>query len=353
MDGQIPSDYERSMRKRVLVGCLALCACAAAQPVPSSAPAGSGAVHQVKRVKVAEGVELEVLDFGGQGPALVFLAGLGSTAHVFDELAPEFTAQRHVWALTRRGFGSSSWPEKGYDTATLGTDVLHALDSLGVTQASLVGHSLAGDELTWVGIHHPERVEKLIYLDAALERARLRKLLEGQPSPPEPAINPADLTSRAALSDAIAREVGGRFPAEEIEQGSVFEPTTGHVLRARHSPEAVRQIREGAAELDFSALRVPVLSLYVLYVAPSQEEAFTGFDLMSPGDQEKMRPLLPRVRQILTGTQEVLRKVPGSRVVALERASHYVWLTNHAEVVREMKAFLTLPTPHCGKNKGN
>ncbi|WP_223752782.1 alpha/beta fold hydrolase [Myxococcus sp. RHSTA-1-4] len=129
-------------------------------------------------------MELEVLDHGGHGPALVFLAGMGNTGHVFDELAPRFTTHRHVWALTRRGVGASSWPEQGYDTATLGLDVVHALDALGIEKAALVGHSIAGTELTWVGIHFPQRIERLIYLDAAYARAELKDL--PSPSPPTP-----------------------------------------------------------------------------------------------------------------------------------------------------------------------
>ena len=44
---------------------------------------------------VVNGVRLEYLDWGGNGPPLVFLAGLGSTAHIFNDLAPEFTSRYH------------------------------------------------------------------------------------------------------------------------------------------------------------------------------------------------------------------------------------------------------------------
>lgn len=133
------------MRKRLLC-CLPLFACATTMSVPSSAPAGANALHRVQRVKVAEGVEIELLDFGGQGPALVFLTGRGNTGHVFDDFAPEFTPAYHVYSITRRGYGSSSWPEQGYDTATLSTDVVRVLDSQGIAKAVLVGHSRAGEE---------------------------------------------------------------------------------------------------------------------------------------------------------------------------------------------------------------
>ena len=43
--------------------------------------------HAVRFVDVDNNVKLEVLDWGGSGRPLVLLAGLGSTAHVFDTLA--------------------------------------------------------------------------------------------------------------------------------------------------------------------------------------------------------------------------------------------------------------------------
>ncbi|MEP7238512.1 MAG: alpha/beta hydrolase, partial [Ferruginibacter sp.] len=70
-------------------------------------------------VTVDTGVKLELLDWGGKGEPLLFLAGLGNTAHVFEEYAPQFTDEYHVMALTRRGFGASSQPAGGYDPGTL------------------------------------------------------------------------------------------------------------------------------------------------------------------------------------------------------------------------------------------
>jgi hypothetical protein len=61
--------------------------------------------HTVQFVTVELGVKLEVLDWGGSGCPLVFLAGLGDTAHVFDNFAPKFTGRYHVYGITRRGFG--------------------------------------------------------------------------------------------------------------------------------------------------------------------------------------------------------------------------------------------------------
>jgi pimeloyl-ACP methyl ester carboxylesterase len=120
-------------------------------------------------VTVEPGVQLEVLDWGGTGRPLVFLSGLGDTAHVYDSFAPRFTAKNHVYGITRRGFGASSKPEPtdaNYSADRLGEDVVAVLDALHLDHPVLAGHSIAGEELSWVGTHDPQKVAGLIYLDA-------------------------------------------------------------------------------------------------------------------------------------------------------------------------------------------
>jgi len=49
--------------------------------------------HKVQFVTVEEGVQLEVLDWGGVGRPLIFLAGNGDTAHAFDGLRRSLLAR--------------------------------------------------------------------------------------------------------------------------------------------------------------------------------------------------------------------------------------------------------------------
>src|SRR5271156_3601729 len=117
-------------------------------------------------ITVDKNVNLEVLDWGGSGRPLVLLAGLGNTAHVFDDFAPKLTPGYHVYGITRRGYGSSSAPPSGYSADRRGDDVLAVLDALKINRPVLVGHSIAGDELSSIATRHPERVAGLIYIDA-------------------------------------------------------------------------------------------------------------------------------------------------------------------------------------------
>ena len=74
--------------------------------------------HKIRLVKVAPGVELEVLDWGGKGKAMVLLTGAGDNAHVYDEFAYPVHRLFHVIGITRRGFLPSSQPRNGYDVPT-------------------------------------------------------------------------------------------------------------------------------------------------------------------------------------------------------------------------------------------
>ena len=55
-------------------------------------------------VRVAPGVKLEVLDWGGSGKVMVLLTGSGDNAHVLDYFAFQFTNYFHVIGITRRGW---------------------------------------------------------------------------------------------------------------------------------------------------------------------------------------------------------------------------------------------------------
>jgi non-heme chloroperoxidase len=123
--------------------------------------------HSVQFITVNDNVKLEVLDWGGSGRSLVLLAGRGNTAHVFDKFALKLNASYHVYGITRRGYGASSAPKSGCDAGDcLVDDVLAVIETLQLNRPVLVGHSIAGEELTLVGARRPEKVSGLIYLDA-------------------------------------------------------------------------------------------------------------------------------------------------------------------------------------------
>jgi non-heme chloroperoxidase len=141
---------------------------------------------QIQHITVEEGVKVQVVDWGGSGPPLVFIPGLGNTARsTFDQIAPKLTSTHRVYGITRRGFGSSSRPASGYSADRLGDDVLAVMDALKLDRPVLVGHSMGGAELSLIASRFPNRVAGLVYLEAAYGYA-----YHSPASPPPFAIDP-------------------------------------------------------------------------------------------------------------------------------------------------------------------
>ncbi|MGH7696280.1 MAG: alpha/beta fold hydrolase [Gemmatimonadaceae bacterium] len=158
----------------LIVGAIAACsnqdaksgdsaAIAAAAAWSDAAPHNSGFVN-------ASGVRLHYLDWGGSGPNLILIHGYGDNPHVFDDIASAFTDSFRVVAYARRGHGRSG-KAGPFDTATLTADLRELMDSLRIDRAHLAGWSMGGNEITAMAGRHPERVDRLVYLDAAYDWA--------------------------------------------------------------------------------------------------------------------------------------------------------------------------------------
>ena len=88
----------------------------------------------------ANGVRLQYLDWGGAGPALIFIHGGMDNPHAFDDLAPAFTDRFRVIAYARRAHAQSGG-EGPFDAVTLTEDLRRLMDSLRIEKANLAGWS--------------------------------------------------------------------------------------------------------------------------------------------------------------------------------------------------------------------
>jgi pimeloyl-ACP methyl ester carboxylesterase len=282
------------------------------------------------------GVKLHYLDWGGKGKVLLFLAGLGNSAHIFDDIAPKFTDRFRVLALTRRGHGQSDKPAAGYDLPTLTEDIRQALDQLRVKRATLVGHSFGGDEMTRFAGAYPERVDKLIYLDAAYDRAEIASEAFSKNPFPSPQPTRDERASLAGYRAWWERNRGFWSDAVEtdLRETSVADDGT---IKATLSREVGQAIFKNAAEYhpDYTKVKAPALSLY----------AISGVPLWVPSDEESRR----KAQQFLDDVnapyqrkniERFRREVRKGRVVELRDSHHYLFIKNQDEVVREMRKFL-------------
>jgi pimeloyl-ACP methyl ester carboxylesterase len=116
----------------------------------------------------SNGIRLNYLDWGGQGPTLILIHGFADNPHVFDDLAPAFTDKFRVIAYARRGHGLSDTTGT-YSMNALTEDLHGLMDGLGIAKASFAGWSMGGNEITAMAVQYPEKVDRIIYLEGAYD----------------------------------------------------------------------------------------------------------------------------------------------------------------------------------------
>src|SRR4030095_8931713 len=83
-----------------------------------------------------------------------------------DVCSSDLTTAWHVYGITRRGFGASGFAMPARAIERLRDDVLAVIDTLQIRRPVLVGHSIAGAELSAVANSTPNRIAALVYLEA-------------------------------------------------------------------------------------------------------------------------------------------------------------------------------------------
>jgi pimeloyl-ACP methyl ester carboxylesterase len=270
---------------------------------------------------------------------VVLLTGYGNDAHVYDQFAPKLTGAYHVYGITRRGFGASSVPTatgNAYDADRLGDDVLAVIDSLKLNKPVLVGHSIAGEELSSVGSRHPEKVSGLVYLDAAysyafydrergdfdLDWKDIQKEVEEIKGAP------------AAAPSVIQELLDTSLPAFERDLRDV-QKTWGAMPPAsqpapRPIPGLLAVVISG--EHKYTNIPVPILAIFAI---PGDSAA-----MMAPGGPIS-RAALDAMRAAGEAQAKAVETgLPSARVVRIPNADHYVFQSNGADVLREMNAFI-------------
>ncbi len=300
-------------------------------------------------VDVGDGVKVEVLDWGGAGRPVLLLAGSGNTAHVFEDFAAKLIecCHVHVYGITRRGFGLSSKPRRGYSTPDLAEDDWLVIQALKLQKPILIGHSVAGSEITFIGQKLSSELGALVYLDANADpldypwdnaeyRTLIMKAAKGAADPPKRTA--ADNASVAAYQAYQQRKGEAPFPAEEIR--NMYELNAdGSIGRNRTPPYVSDEIGIGSIAKDYGGIHVPVLALIAVPLSPAEKWK------KEPSKSEEERRDSDRSDEILMEYihrwENNLKSADSLASVAeIRGAHHYIFMSEEAEVLREIKSFL-------------
>lgn len=212
------------------------------------------------------------------------------------------------------------------------------INALHLDKPVIAGHSIAGEELSYIGSHHPEKVAGLIYMEAAypyafydeangeLEldaielRKQLRQFINGYAYEPV-----KDYGNLIANLERVEEEI------KQHEQDT--KNLTPTPVSPRMTPELF-SIMEGRER--FTAIHAPALVIFGVDPKP-----VTGDDAQARAEAERQKLMVRDKRSQIAAVE---RQVPSAQVVLIPHAAHYVFRSNEADVLRAMNSFIaTLP----------
>ena len=327
--------------RRIIVAIVAFAPSVLVAQPKSSSPKDAWrdpANHKVGFVPISKDVQLHYLDFGGTGPSMLMIPGLGNTAHAFDDFATAFTDRFHVVAMTRRGFGESSHPSDGYDIKTLVDDIRTVIDRLHLGRAILVGHSIAGEEMTHLAGQYPDLVSKLVYLDAAYDRVAADSMIdEVFPALPEVAPRPEPTAADTATPEAyvafVHRTRGVNIPESDIRTRYRFDGWNEEITVAYQSI--------GTEHPPYKQVRAPALAIYAVPDTVTQLEPWQRADTEHlAGQQDLIRGIESVERKLRSQFRE---EVALGSVVEIHGGHHWIFVSHRDEVINAMRRFLLVP----------
>ena len=294
------------------------------------------------------GIRLHYLDWGGNGTVLLFLTGLGNSAHIYDKFAPRFIDKFHVIALTRRGHGDSDYPETGYDVDALTEDVRQFMDSLEIDKAILVGHSMSNVELCHFAALYPDRIIKLVFLDAAYDRTSPTFKAMIEKNPLRNIQIPDENDDHYSIEDFVASikrsypfwaAIWGDVLDEEVLHNVKKNPEGKIVFRMSDSiSKALNDTLRNSYKPEDSKIQAPVLSIYAI----KDGDDFLSSDYMTDEQKALITEFFDTIEPPLTREciEQFRRDVPHAKIVEIPKGHHYCFIKQEKLVFDEMRKFL-------------
>ena len=257
------------------------------------------------RITLPTGVALDVATAGDPGaPAIILLHGFPESHRTWRHQIPELARTHFVIAPDQRGFARSSKPEgiEAYRPDRPVADLLALADHFGKPRFTLVGHDWGG-AIAWIAaLNHPDRIERLIILNAPHPLIFQRTLFD------DPAQRAASQYIRAFRSPGIderiaamgfdayfAKSFAGHtdpalMAAEKpyyLDQWSQPGALTAMLNWYRASPLIVPAIdedppRPAFLEAPFPLLQMPVLVIWAMADAALLPSQLEGLELLVP-----------------------------------------------------------------------
>jgi pimeloyl-ACP methyl ester carboxylesterase len=218
------------------------------------------------RFVAIDGMQVHLRDEGPRDDPrpILLLHGTSASLHTWDGWVAALARQHRVIRVDLPGFGlTGPTPDGDYRLQAYVRFVLAVLDRLDVKQAVLAGNSFGGNVAWKVAVDHPDRVSRLVLVDAAGYSFTSRSVPLGFRLAQVPALRPllANLLPRSMIESSVGNVYGhpDRITPALIDR--YYELTLRAGNRAA-LPERLRQAPSGEFEAQIRQVRQPTLIIW-------------------------------------------------------------------------------------------
>ena len=207
-------------------------------------------------------LQVRYLDWGGDGPPVMLMHGLASSAHWYELVAVHLRSKYRIFAADARGHGQTTQADNGYDWQTLAEDAVGLMDHLGVTRAAVFGHSWGATVALNVAARFPDRVSGLGLIDGGTSAP------SGSREPWETVrarVRPRDVSgTREQFLDRLRKQLHFCWndQVERIVQTMVYEDGGGQIqdiLRPENHIQVMRAMWEEPAFGFYAKVACPTM----------------------------------------------------------------------------------------------
>lgn len=244
----------------------------------------------------------------GRGWPVVFVHGWGDSNAIWRETVANLASDFCCIALDLPGHGNSPAGRGPWSIKTLSVPVQILMGSLGITAATIVGHSMGGVVALQLALEHPKLVKRLVLIDVPMCGQWTR-----------------------ALFTLLSTRLGSYLPGVAQTGARLLARLTPHLPR---KDGALLRWNKGIARADMRVLYETLRDMSDRSCQP-QLTRIQAPTLVIAGSQDVVVP--PRLaRRIAAG-------IPGAQFASIPGASHTPMLERPAYFLRTLRDFLN---PH-------
>lgn len=273
--------------------------------------------HKIHHVEMDDKIKLEVVDWGGKGMPLVFLAGLALNAHTFDPIVSSFTDSYRVIGISRVGHGNSDSRKENFSTARLAKDIITVLNKMSIDSAIFAGHSFAGGELNHLGRHYPGAVTGLIYMDAIQDLDYMDSHLTACPDLGYATIDTLNFQDNFYNTQRVKDTSGRYLPYADLS-------VLGNFL----SEKEERQYTE-----------IPAPAIAISHIPEQTKDFFIGLGVPNQSCIEEINKLT------YLGIASFIKYKQNADVAAIQNSQHMIHMATPGKLVMVMKSWLAKTFP--------